>query len=211
MSQIPNFTKFGIIGLSAILAITIIPFNDETNSNDGKFYGLLTLVNYDENGNEVFSQSVHNRLVNTGETFLLQASFREGTTAPLDNTQIAAICIADAVDEADEDELATDFDTLNTIAAGTNGECIVDSAVDITTTQGTAIIGPETFTGGTHLLAGQTISGIGICQSNGAAADYALCASAGVLFAVINTGDVTLAGAETVQITYTFDITSPND
>ncbi len=212
MSYLPKPYKMGFIGLLVFLAITIVPFDGETNSNDGKLYGLLTLVQYDENNNEVFSQTVHNRLVNEGETFLLEATFRE-TTAPADNTQIAAICVADAVLATDEAEDAAGFDTLNTIAAGTNGECIVDSAVDITTTQGTAIIGPETFTGGTHLAAGQTISGIGICQSNGAAVDYALCATPtpGILFAVINTGDVTLAAAETVQITYTFDITSPLD
>jgi len=58
MGKFPKPYKTGIVGLLAILAITIIPFSGETNSNDGKFYGLLTLVNYDENGNEVFSQSV---------------------------------------------------------------------------------------------------------------------------------------------------------
>jgi len=212
MSNLPKPYKMGFIGLLVFLAITIVPFDGETNSNDGKLYGFVTLVQYDVNNNEVLSQTVHNRLVNEGETFLLEATFRE-TTAPADNTQIAAICIADAVDATDEAEDAAGFDTLNTIGAGSAGECIVDSLVDVTTTQGLAVIGPETFIGGTHLAAAETISGIGICQSNGAAADYTLCTAPtpGILFAVIDTADVMLLAAETVQITYTFNMTSPND
>ena len=210
MNKLPSSYKIGAIGLLAILAITIVPFDGETYSNEGKLYGLLTLVHYDENNNEVFSQTVHNRLVDDGETFLLEASFREGT-APADNTQIAAICIANAVDDTNEGEDAAAFDLTNTIGIGTAGNCLVDSAVDISATQGTAIIGPETFTGATHLAAGQTISGIGICQGNGGGIPYADCATAGILFAVIDTADVTLLAAETVQITYTFDIRSPSD
>jgi len=202
----------GFIGLLVFLAITIVPFDGETNSNDGKLYGLLTLVQHDENNNEVFSQTVHNRLVNEGETFLLGATFTDvGAIAPADTAQIGAICIANVVDATDEAEDAAGFDTLNTITPGTAGNCIIDPAVDIAATQGLAVIGPETFTGGTHLLAGQTISGIGICQGNGGGIPYADCATAGALFAVIDTADVTLLAAETVQITYTFDIRSPSD
>jgi len=210
MSPLPKPYKMGFIGLLSILAIAIVPFDGETNSSDGKLYGMLTLVNYDENGNEVFAQSIHNRLVNTGETFLLEAGFRDAI-APLDNIQIGAICVAEgAIDDADEAESASDFDTANT-AVGTN--CIVDAAVDVSGTQGTAIIGPETFTGGTHIAAGDTVNGIGICQSNAGTTPYTDCingdgAASGILFAIIDTADVTLLAAETVQITYTFDITS---
>ncbi len=213
MSNLPKPYKMGFIGLLVFLAITIVPFDGETNSNDGKLYGLLTLVQHDENNNEVFAQSIHNRLVNTGETFLLEAGFREAT-APADNIQIGAICVAEGViDDADEAESASDFDTANT-AVGTN--CIVDAAVDVTGTQGTAIIGPETFTGGTHIAAGDTVNGIGICQSNAGTTPYTDCingdgAASGILFAIIDTADVTLLASETVQITYTFDITSPTN
>jgi len=206
MSQLPKPYKMGFIGLLGILAITIVPFDGETNSSDVKLYGMLTLVQYDVNNNEVFAQSIHNRLVDTGETFLLEAGFRE-TTAPADNLQIGAICVAEgAIDAATENKTAAQFDTDNSIGAFTN--CIIDTAVDITTTQGTAIIGPETFTGATHLAGGDTVEGIGICQSTAAGIPYQDCASAGVLFAIIDTADVTLLASETVQITYTFDITS---
>jgi len=210
MSQLPKPYKMGFIGLLGILAITIVPFDGETNSNDGRHYGMATIVQYDVNNNEVFAQSIHNRLVDTGETFILGASFFDGVASPVDNTTIGAICIAEGtIDAATETKTSAQFDTDNTIAA-VNDNCIVDTVVDITTTQGTAIIGPETFTGGTNLDAGETVNGIGICQGNGGV-DYEDCATGGVLFAVIDTADVTLLASETVQITYTFDITSPGD
>jgi len=208
MSPLPKPYKMGFIGLLSILAIAILPVDGETNSSDGKLYGMLTLVNYDENGNEVFSQTIHNRLVNTGETFLLEATFREGT-APAEGVQIGAICIAQGtIDDADEAETAADFDTANSQTGGVN--CKITATVDVTTTQGTAIIGPLTFDAPTNITSGETIDGIGICNS--AAADYTDCATAsGILFAIIDTANVTLLAAETVQITYTFDITSDSD
>jgi len=202
MGQLPKPYKIGITGLLAILAITIVPFSGETNSSDGKLYGLITLVNYDENGNEVFAQTIHNRLVNQGETFLLEAGFRE-TTAPADNIQIGAIClIEDTTVDDIETHTAVFFDGNNTIVSGTN--CIVDAAVDVTGTQGTAIVGPETFTGGTHLVAGETINGIGICQSNAGTTPYTDCingdgGATGILFAVIDTADVTLLKASIME------------
>jgi len=208
MSKLPNFYKIGIVGLLSILAITIVPFSGETNSIDGKFYGLLTLVQYDENRNEIFSQTVHNRLVNTGETFLLEASFTEGT-APADNTQIGVICIAEGtISAADETDIATEFDSDNTL---TGNNCQADGTVDITTTQGTAIIGPLTFAEPTHLAAADVVNGIGICQTFVATSPFADCATSGILFAVIDTADVTINAGETVDITYTFDITSDSN
>jgi len=210
MKKMPNSYMIGAIGILTLLAITIVPFHGESNSNDGKLYGLLTLVQYDENSNEVFSQSTHNRLVDQGETFLLGATFFNNTASPADNTSIGAICIkgGGAIDAASETETAALFESDNTLT-GTN--CIVDSSgqgVDLTTTQGTAVIGPLTFNEPQHIAATQTILGIGICQSNGAVTPYTGCDNAGILFAIIDTADITLASAETVQITYTFDIRS---
>jgi len=214
MIKLPSSYKIGAIGLLAILAITTVPFDGETNSNEGKLYGLLTLVQYDENSIEVFSQSTHNRLVNEGETFLLGATFYNATTTGAANDQIGAICIkgGGAIDAGSEAETAVLFESDNTI---TEPNCIVDDTgegfVDITSTQGTAVIGPLTFNEPTHIGNGETILGIGICQSNGAVTPYIDCSSAGILFAIVDTADITLATAETVQITYTFDITSIND
>ncbi len=214
MRKLSSSYKIGAIGLLSFLAITIMPIDGEINANDGKHYGLLTLVQYDENSNEVFFQSTHNRLVNEGETFLLGASVFNNAASPVDNTAIGAICIkgGGAIDAASETETAVLFESDNTI---TEPNCIVDDTttgfVDITTTPGTAVIGPLTFNEPTHIGATETILGIGICQSNGAVTPYTDCSVAGILFAIVDTADITLAAAETVQITYTFDITSPSD
>jgi len=209
MGKLPKPYKIGIIGLLAILAITIVPFSGETNSTDGKFYGFVTLVAYDENRNEVLSQTIHNRLVDTGETFLLENAFREGN-ADADNVQISAICIIeDTTVDVIETHTAADFDGNNTITGG-NNNCIPDTAADLST-QGLAVIGMTQFTGGTNLANGETINGIGICQSNSGATAFEDCLTTGILFSVIDTSDVTLATSETVDITYTFNMTSPNN
>ena len=81
--------------------------------------------------------------------------------------------------------------------------------VDITTTQGQAVIGPITFTAGTNLPVDAIIDGIGICPGEvGSNTNFASCATAGILFAFVETSNVQLGTAETVDITYTFDITS---
>ena len=202
----PKLYELGILGLLSIMVITVVPLSSEIDSNDGKLYGFATLVKYDESKNEVFSQTVHNRLVDTGETFLLEATFREGT-APADGVQIGAICIAqDATYDDLETHTAAFFDGNNTQTSGVN--CKISAAVDLTT-QGLAVIGPLTFDAPTNIASDETVNHIGICQSAGA--DYTDCATAsGILFATINTANVTLAASETVQITYTFNMTSPN-
>jgi hypothetical protein len=201
--------KICIVGFLSIMAITMVPFSSETNSNDGKFYGMLTLVKYDENRNEVFSQSVHNQLTDEGETFLLGASFFNGVEH-LDNTQIGSICLREGAITVAETQTASLFETGNTIATTALTNCIVDSTVDITTTQGLAVIGPLTFDEPNHVDAGDTVNGIGICQGNSGTTPFDGCDNASqILFAVIDTADVTLAATETVDITYTFNMTSP--
>ena len=76
---------------------------------------------------------------------------------------------------------------------------------------GIATIGPLTFDAPTHVGASDTITGFGICQAT--TTPYADCeegqgASAGEIFSVINSADRTLETSETVDITYTFDISS---
>ena len=67
-----------------------------------------------------------------------------------------------------------------------------------------------TFSAGVNLADAETITAVGICQNNsGGDNDFTDCATAGVLFAVVDISDVTLALGETAQITYTFDMSSP--
>jgi len=198
--------KIGI-ALMAVFAIMVIP--SQISADDGKiaYYGMGTLVKNDSFGNEVFAQTVHNRVVNTGETFLINQSFQDAVASAADNASIASICVTEAAGFTPaEGDAAAAFDTATTIATG--NECKEDTAVDVSS-QGTAVIGPLTFNTSNLDAAGETITGIGICQAQVASdADFGACATAGILFAEVDTTDVTLATGETVQITYTFDITS---
>ena len=194
------------IGLLGLFVVLIMPAQIEPISNDLEFSGYLTLAKYDENGNNVFTQTIHNQLVDTGETFLLQQVFQDGTAANADITQIGSICVTDGVVSISETETAAAFDTANTI---TETNCIEDFNVELSGGQ-TAIIGPLTFSAGVNLADGDTITAVGICQTNSAGNfDFTNCATAGILFAVVDIIDFTLAAGETAQITYTFDMSSP--
>jgi len=198
------------IGLLGFLIVLIMPFNINEDKSEEKFYGAATILVRDADGNQLFQQTVHNQLVDTGETFILEQTFQDSTTVA-DDVQIGSICIsAGDVSALVEVSTATDFDALGAAFAA---PCIEDTSVDITTTQGQAVIGPLTFTAGTNLPDDATIDGIGICSGEvGSQANFADCATDGILFAFVDTSDVQLdasgATPETVDITYTFDITS---
>ena len=198
-----------VIAVSMIFMATmmIIPAQIEPISNDLEFVGYLTLVTYDENGNNVFTQTIHNQLVDTGEAFLLQQVFQDGSFAKPDNVQIGSICLTDETAfTSSETMTAAEFDTANTI---TETNCIEDTAVDIVVGQ-IAEIGPLTFSAGTHLADGDTITGVGICQNDVTNdLDFNNCTTEGILFAAVDIADVTLNAGETAQITYTFDMSSP--
>jgi hypothetical protein len=194
------------IGLAAVFVMGVIPA-DISSQVDSKFYGTATLVLNDANGNEVFTQTVHNRVLDAGEDFLIEAAFEDGT-ARAEASSIGSICISSGtIVDNDETYLVGAFDTANAI---TEANCEQDNTV--TTTGSTAVIGPLNFEAATNdnnLGAGDTVTGIGICQNVVADNnDYNNCATSGILFAIVNTSDVTLASGESVDVTYTFDLTS---
>ncbi|WP_428326527.1 hypothetical protein [Nitrosopumilus sp.] len=190
--------------LFAVFTTMVIPFEFEKNDVEQKFYGYATIEKLDENGNNVFTQQVHNRLVDTGETFLLEQTFQDSNSAA-DNTQIGAICVSDEAITVAETITAATFDSGNGI---TENNCKEDTTVTISSQ--TAQVGPLTFqAGSTNVADGDTIRSIGICQNDVTDdGDFNDCATEGILFSAIDTSDVTLNSGETVQITYTFDITS---
>ena len=184
---------------------------DISSQVDSKFYGTATITLIDVDGNELFTQTVHNRILDAGEDFLTEAAFEDGT-ARAEASSIGSICVSHGtIVDNDEAYLVGAFDTANSI---TEVNCEQDNTV--TTTGSTAIIGPLNFEAATNdnnLGAGDTVTGIGICQNVVANNnDYNNCVSgeagAGILFAIVNTSDVTLASGESVDVTYTFDITS---
>jgi len=192
----------------SVFAMMIIPGNFDTVNNELVFYGAGTITQYDKDGYEVFSQTIHNRLVDTGEDFILDAVFQDGATDVADNVQIGSICIGNqGTVTVAETETAADFDGDETIAP-TDDNCKEDTSV--VTTGGIATVNPPTFTcGGTNCVDGTTITGFAVCQNDATDdLDFAGCATEGILFAVIDSADTTLNAGETLSITYNLDITS---
>lgn len=196
--------KISVAVFCMIFVTMIIPIQFDKTDVDQKFYGYATIVKIDENGNSIFTQQVHNRLVNTGETFLLQQTFQD-TVSAADSTQIGAICVSDEAIAISETVTAATFDSGNSI---TESNCKED--ITVTIASQTAQVGPLTFVAGsTNVADGDTIRSIGICQNDTTDdGDFNNCATEGILFSVIDTSDVTLNSGETVQITYTFDMSS---
>ncbi len=204
--------KYLGIGMMGFFIFMMIPGIDQT-IEQSKMYGVATLVAYDIDRNEMFSQTVHNRLVDTGEDLINTNVFSDGIASTADDDAVGSIC---AFEDGGGNLIATlDVEGTNSTAfddGNQNGllECVTDDTVD-TTGASTAVIGPLTFTGGTNVDILGTVNGIGICNAHDADAAFNNCDSEGDLFAIVNTSDVTLAEFETVQITYTFSLVSDDN
>jgi len=205
--------KIAGVGLIGLFIFMILPANIELTDTflvDGTHYGAISLTVHDVNGNERFSQTIHNQLTNQGENFILNQTFTGDNGVLVDNQQIAVICVSDpnGLLQVSDLETAATFTGNNTIATDATHNCVQDESVD--TDGGVATIGPLTFNATNtfgNVLAGDRIDGIGICQHNGSnSSAFSQCSTSGILFSVINTSNVTLAANEDIDITYTFDI-----
>jgi len=181
------------------------------HDKDGRIFGGTLLVQwFDAQRNLIGVESTHNRVTDEGETFLLDQIFQDGAIPEsADGDLMSSICVTIEVGFVDTDELETanGFDTGNTT---TETNCIEDTVVGFVSS--VATIGPLTFDAPTHVGAGDEITGFAVCQGS-ASSPFADCeeaqaGSSGVLLAVIDTADRTLQSAETVDVTYTFDISS---
>ena len=193
---------FGLLGLFALM---ILPSGVSSDVNP-MFYGTATMVLADPDGNTLMAQTVHNRITDQGEEFIIDQVFDTATAAQTDNTRIGAICIISNQDSVFS-ESATDA-TANNIAGGTN-HC--HQTTDITDGgSSTAVTDATVFTSGTDFNSGETISGILVCAKNAGDADFAECSTPAASFALaaLDLSNVTASGTDTVTITYTFDITT---
>ncbi len=206
--------KLSATGLFAIFAMMVIPGSvfggaaaaDSTETGQISVYGMLDLVQKDASGNTLLSQTVHNQLTNDGENFLLNQAFASTTASVADTLRIGAICVTGVVAPLGETSTAA---TMSAVPLGTSLDNCKVHTLAAASTNSLAVIGPLTFIGGTEVPAAGEIQSIAIC--NHAAADYALCSDAsGVAFAIVNTNPVTLEQDDTVEITYTFNVESPD-
>ncbi len=202
------FGRIGI-GLLGLFIFLVLPAGIDNTQEEAKFYGAAHLVVRDAAGDEVFQQIIHNRLLNTGENYIINQTFVGSGNPLLDNTQMSAICVTNLT-IVNETDTATSYSAPANSLTGTN-HC--HPTVPNIQNDGTVELGPETFIGGTDIGATETIRSIAICSDN-AGFDYTDCdqaASNAIAFAAIVTSAVQLGNTETVDITYTFDLSSPND
>ena len=188
-------------------------------------YGVATIAHYDADGNVLGMQTVHNRLLDAGEDYILKQVFMDGQS-DADTAQIGAICLsADdtaIVEGLDADTFNSnhenDADTVatggagSTITASNTRECLADT--DVASSGQIATVGPLTFTANntespdasrSNWKPDVPIKMIGICQGF-AAANAERCTAP--LFAAVDISDVTLNVDETLTVTYTFDMSS---
>lgn len=206
--------KYLGIALLGLFALMIIPVQASTSTGPN-LYGMATVELHDSLGNNIFAENIHNRLVDEGENTLLKQVFEEtSTTALADNVQFGSICLT-AINgflDTSEGETAANFTSNDNIATSLSCE---DGSLAVITASGDtnkAVIGPLTFAAGTEVANGATVTGIGVCQNIAGSGNFDGCTAggggSGKLLAVVNTTDVILNSGETVNITYTFDLTS---
>ena len=221
----------GVAAIAALVAVLssagVMTAGDSAGRADTSvlsLYGVATVVHTGADGAVLGTQEVHNQLVDSGENFILQQVFRDGTSEA-DPTQIGAICLsADDMDvDADKDaaELLTaqnfnDNHQADYTQQGGSGltpsdtrECLTD--IDVSMAGQVATVGPLTFVANStqntsNWIPGETAAIIGVCKASSTAAAQESCVAP--LFAVVDINDVTLEVGETLTVTYTFDMTS---
>jgi len=205
-----SMMKLAAFGLLGFLVVLILPANADEQT-PSFLYGAATLVAYDAHGNEIFAQTVHNQLFDEGEDFMLDQTFTdEGGVAVVDAIQIGAICLsADATPSTTESDTNTIFNTDNARTGTLALNCITDPLV--AKAAQVVTLGPLTFTAGpdgagVQWVGGDTVTNIGVCDAESTNTNVRDCTTN--LFAVVDTSNVVLANSETVDVTYTFDLSS---
>ncbi|ABK77615.1 hypothetical protein CENSYa_0983 [Cenarchaeum symbiosum A] len=209
-------------GLAAVLAL--LAFTPATAQYMGvqevgsgvQMFGMAELVHRDGDGEILGSSSVHNQLVDGGEELILNTIFNttlggDARAVPLDN-RIDTICIS----TTDGSQIGTeagdplDRDSFESPARPSGAAaCLQDTDGVTAAGDGLAIIGPITYTAGTDFNAGEQISTILVCAEVQGNTNYGECSFLGPLFAAVDVTDVTPTGTDTVDVTYTFNLTTP--
>jgi len=194
------------VGLFGLFFMLLIPTGVESQPDNVLLYGAGSIVQKNAIGEVVLENTVHNKLVDQGENFLLFQTFRNATAVFAAANSISTICayVGTDADNISETRTADAFDAGNGV---TGTECQVDSVATMAD-DGTAVLVVDLTT--TNADAADEIGTIGVCQDNGAQADntnFSNCATnTSILFSAIDITNVTLGTGGTVTITYTFDI-----
>jgi len=195
---------FGLLGLFVLM---IFPSTITDVVTEPMFYGTANIVVADSDGNALMKQTVHNRITDEGETYLIDQVFDTGAAQAADQNRIGAICIYETSDSNIVEGTVNGLANGLTVVSG--DICHVTTAMS--NSAQTSVSDGEIYTSGVDFTTGETISAILVCAKNGNDLNFATCATPGaaaVALAALIITNVTLTGSDTITITYTFDITT---
>jgi len=196
---------FGMLGLFVFM---IFPSTITDVATEPMFYGTANIVVADSDGNTLMKQTVHNRITDEGETYLIDQVFDTGAAQQVENSRIGALCIYETSDSNIVEG------TVNTLANGLtdiSGDfCHVTTAMS--NSGGISSTDAQLFTSGIDFAASETISAILICAKNAGDSNFQNCSDgaggSSTALAALIINNVTLTGSDTITITYNFDIST---
>ncbi len=195
---------FGLLGLFVVM---IFP-STITDGANPMFYGSAHMVLSDPDGNILMTQTVHNRITDEGETYMINQVMDTTTAAITADARVGAICIIENSDSVFAESAVST--TVNNLADLGGTHCKVTA--DMSNSASQSVTDAEVWTAGTDFNAGETISGILICAKGGSGdTNFQDCdtpTGTNVALAALDLNNVTVTGTDTITITYTFDITT---
>ena len=207
--------KYIGLGLLGLFIIMIFPASSASLQQEGlNLYGAATITLNDEDGNSMFTQTVHNRLFDAGEDFILDQTFTTIGSDVAQAVQIGAICLNSQAAETLETVAFGPWNGANTRSGTIAKNCVTAGAGEVTTTTPqVAKVGPLTFDVDLdnaapipNWVGGDAINSIGVCAAESGDLDVRDCQT--TLFAVASVTSITPTDGDTVDVSYTFDISS---
>ncbi|ABK77225.1 hypothetical protein CENSYa_0592 [Cenarchaeum symbiosum A] len=210
----------GFAAVFALLAITpaSASFLPASQADTPVLFGMAELVHKNVDGEVLSSHTVHNQLVDYGESILIKGTFgvdSVGTTSNFERSMV--LCVTDALTGADISDTTIAGDLTPTTAVDDGDQSCIDATVLLNSEPGSAVLNTEpglavlnaTFDGD-DVVDDAVITAIAVCNTlNEDFNDRDDCQASGGLFSAVGVVNTTIGADDTLDITYTFDIRSP--
>jgi len=198
--------KYVGIGLLALFAIIAIPVTTNAETDDPRMYGMTTLALKDSTGNVLFETILHNEVLDRGTRYMFDRTFFQASPLNTGFELVNAICVTNAPNFAVvEGHSPSQFNSPDTLEGS---RCI--TGFDFTITSNSADSGTKTFTTATHIDAGSTITGIGLCHvpTSGSPTIAFDCTAGGnsVMFAEIDITDTIVNTNNDLEVRYVLNL-----
>ena len=205
---------FGLLGL---IAAMVIPSAVPTEAAPMMLYGTASVELADPDGDVVFAQTVHNRVLDGGEDLIIDQVFDTADAAKTGDNRVSSLCLlgtsatrfsgsGDAIVSEATDSLYVDSWLLDTSEVPFLGGACLSANVDDSDPY-VAVL-EAAFTSGTHVNTNIDVAGVAVCANGGVTSTCG--ANNGVALAAANLADQNMgASGSTFTITYTFNATTP--